>query len=321
MGVRRAEVFLPHGPVALRTYLSTAAGGWPYSSAAIDPSALSLSTQVSGGAHAMGFTRGLHLRSAMTEVDQLLSTLRSSMKRIAGEEKTVGVAYSGGLDSSIVVALAKELANTKGYTCAITGSFDDKHASESALDDGIVAETVHLSEPELVKYIVRAAGVLGTVSPVQISYSVPVLCALDSCREKLLLTGSGADELFGGYAKYQAHSDPEAAMSSDLVKAIAEAQLLGAEAQRLGKRLGFPFMDEPVIMAALNVPVERKVDVSGRKLVLREIGKVLAPHSADKPKKAAQYSSGVMKEMERLAKADRLDLHDWTADVCSRQRH
>ncbi|MBN1676992.1 MAG: hypothetical protein JW880_00480 [Candidatus Thermoplasmatota archaeon] len=258
---------------------------------------------------------------AMKDVEALLSVLRSSMKRIVGEEEAVAVAYSGGLDSSIVVALAKELANTGGYTCAIPGSFDDKHATEAAQHDGIETRTIHLTDAGLVKYVVRSATVLGTVNPVAISYTIPLLCALDSCDEKLLLAGSGADELFGGYAKYEASSDPEASMSSDLVKTLAEAQLLQAEASRLGKRMGFPFIDEAVIMTALGVPVERKVDISGRKLILREVGRVLSPHSADKPKKAAQYSSGVMKEMERLAKADRLDLHDWTPAIISRQSH
>ncbi len=257
----------------------------------------------------------------MTDADQLLSVLRSSMRKTMGDEKKVAVAYSGGLDSSIVAALAKELGSPKGYTCAVQGSFDDKHALDAARLDGIETRVVHLTDPDLLRYIVRAAGVLGTVSPVSIAYTIPILCALDICDEKLLLAGSGADELFAGYAKYQAHTDPEKAMSSDLVKTLAEEQLLQTEASRLGKRIGFPFTDEAVIMAALNTPLERKVDVSGRKLILRDIGKSLVPHSADKPKKAAQYSSGVMKEMERMAKAERLELHDWTAVVCSRQSH
>jgi asparagine synthase (glutamine-hydrolysing) len=257
----------------------------------------------------------------MTDVDQLLSVLRGSMKRIAGGESAVGVAYSGGLDSSIVVALAKELASSRGYTCAVAGSFDDKHAPEAARQDGIEVRTIHLSDEDLMRYILRSAGVLGTADPVPISYTIPILCALDACEEKLLLVGAGADELFGGYAKYQGDSDPEASMSSDLVKTLAEGQLLQAEAKRMGKRVGFPFTDEAVIMAALSMPVERKVDVSGRKLVLRDIGRLVAPHSADKPKKAAQYSSGVMKEMDRLARADRLDLHDWTSAICARQSH
>lgn len=271
--------------------------------------------------HGDGFLSYTAFAGTMTDVERLLSVLRSSMKKIAGGEEAVAVAYSGGLDSSIVVALAKEVTSTKGYTCAIPGSFDDKHAVEAAQYDGIETKTIHLNDADLVKYVVRSAAVLGTVNPVPISYTIPVLCALDCCDQKLLLVGSGADELFGGYARYQASSDPEASMSSDLVKTLAEAQLLQAEATRLGKRIGFPFTDEAVIMAALSIPVERKVDFSGRKLILREIGKVLSPHSADKPKKAAQYSSGVMKEMERLARVERLDLHEWTPAICSRQSH
>ncbi|HEX9908138.1 MAG TPA: asparagine synthase-related protein, partial [Thermoplasmata archaeon] len=142
-----------------------------------------------------------------------------------------------------------------------------------------------------------------------------------NCEEDLLLVGSGADELFGGYAKYQASTDPEAAMSSDLVKMMAEAQLLQTEAAKVGKRIGFPFTDEAVVMAALNVPVQEKVDLSGRKIILREVGRALSLHSADRPKKAAQYSSGVLKEMERLAGAQRLNLHDWTTMITSRKSH
>jgi asparagine synthase (glutamine-hydrolysing) len=261
------------------------------------------------------------LAGTMTDVDQLLSVLRGATKRIAGDKKHVAVAYSGGLDSSIMVALVKELVSPTGYTCAVKGSFDDKHVAEAARLDGIETMVIHLTDEDLVRYIVRSAGVLGTVSPVTISYTIPVLCALDNSKEDLLMVGSGADELFGGYAKYQAHTDPEGAMSADLVKTLAEEQLLQAEAGRLGKSIGFPFTDEAVIMAALSIPVERKMDVSGRKLILRDVGRSLVPHSADRPKKAAQYSSGVMKEMEKMAKEERLDLHDWTAAVCSRQSH
>lgn len=259
--------------------------------------------------------------ASMTDLERLLSALRGSMRRIVAGEGAVGVAYSGGLDSSVMVALAKELTEARGYTCAIEGSFDAKHAPDCAREDGIEARMIRLSEQDLVGYVVRSAGVLGTTNPVSIAYTIPVLCALDECEEKVLLVGNGADELFGGYAKYQEHGDPEAAMSSDLVKALAEGQLLQAEARRIDKRIGFPFTDEAVIMAALSMPVRRKIDISGRKLALREIGRLLAPHAADKPKKAAQYSSGVMKEMEGLARADGLDIHDWTSAVCTRQSH
>ncbi len=255
----------------------------------------------------------------MTDATQLLAVLRSSMRKLAGEEEVVAVAYSGGLDSSIVVALAKELTRTTGYTCAIPGSFDDKHVAEAAQHDGVGTKTIHLTDEELTYYVRRAASVLGTLNPGSIAYTIPILCVLDKCEEDLLLVGSGADELFGGYAKYQASTDPEAAMSSDLVKSMAEAQLLQAEAARLGKRVGFPFTDESVVMAALSVPVHDKVDISGRKLILREVGRALQLHSADRPKKAAQYSSGVLKEMERLAASARMEFHDWTTMVASRK--
>jgi len=61
-------------------------------------------------------------------------------------------------------------------------------------------------------------------------------------------------------------------------------------------------MDLRVVRTALAIPPENKVRDGVRKLPLREVAmRVLPPSIAQHEKKAMQYGSGVMKEIQRLA--------------------
>jgi hypothetical protein len=64
-----------------------------------------------------------------------------------------------------------------------------------------------------------------------------------------------------------------------------------------------------------SLPVDRKVSASGRKILLREVARMLDLQSHDIPKKAAQYSSGVLKEMRKLARSEGVSLSDWTSHL------
>ena len=57
----------------------------------------------------------------VTTPTSLLNALRESITSAIGKERTVAVAYSGGLDSSLIASLAKESAEVKCYTCAMAG--------------------------------------------------------------------------------------------------------------------------------------------------------------------------------------------------------
>ena len=249
----------------------------------------------------------------------LLNRLKAATRDIIGSEPAVAVAYSGGVDSSMIVAIALEFSEVRCYTCAIEGSFDSRKAIEYAAEDGVNHLVISPREKELVGWVARASSLLGSADPVRIAYSIPILCVLEACDEGCVLAGNGADELFGGYAKYSYAEDPRSLMAVDLEKMQQEARLLSALATAKGKRIGFPFASKEVVSFAEQTPLEEKVNDSGRKLILREAARLMGLRSYDRPKKAAQYSSGILKMMERISRRERLELSEWTARVSQEQ--
>lgn len=256
----------------------------------------------------------------MMDADGLLKLFRVSVKECIASSRSVAVAYSGGVDSAVVERVAREFAATTGYTCAVRGSHDHARAPLMAAESGVDLRLVDLDRHGLVELVGKACRVLGTDDPLRVAYSVPILCVIDACEEAVLLVGSGADELFGGYAKYLDHEDPESAMASDIKKMQMENELLREYAKSVGKELGAPFVSEALVSFARGLPTARKLGGGERKIVLREAAKALGVLSHDAPKKAAQYSSGVMREMRRMSKEEGKELRAWTAEAAKGRR-
>jgi asparagine synthase (glutamine-hydrolysing) len=253
------------------------------------------------------------------EAAEALDLLRKSTEAIISGEAAVSVAYSGGLDSSVVAAVAGEFAKIRCYTCVVHESFDARNAKARAESESLELILVELTAEDIPAIVSEAADMLGTSNPIPLAYTIPVLAVLKESRERLVLAGHGADEMFGGYAKYASARNPAQMMAEDLDKMLREGEQLKKAANSLGKRIGFPFVSKELIEFSRSLPLDRKVSPLERKILLREIAKMLGLPSHNLPKKAAQYSSGVLKEMERLAKADGRSLADWTRSLAQRR--
>lgn len=269
-------------------------------------------------------TRWLYLRRSQfllaMDTDELVARLREATKDAIRGSEAVGVAYSGGVDSAVIASLASESARVVCYTCAVAGSHDHMRAPATAAEEGLELHMVMMDRGTLTEAVRKVCEVLETENPLKAAFTVPIMCALEACAEKVVLVGSGADELFGGYAKYLEDCDPETSMATDLEVALADLGRLRAYAGSVGKRLEAPFVAPGVISFAKGIPLERKLSAGNRKATLRDAAKALGVLSHDSPKKAAQYSSGVMKEMRAMAKERGMDLGDWTAEVASNSR-
>ncbi|MHC1680819.1 MAG: asparagine synthase C-terminal domain-containing protein [Methanomassiliicoccales archaeon] len=228
------------------------------------------------------------------------------------------VLFSGGLDSSLLTALAKPFSELRLYTVGYPGSHDLEASRSGAEELGLPWEPIILNDDLLRKAIVYLRDQVGVTDPVTISFEVPFYVVCAKVTEKVLLSGQGADELFGGYARYSSMSPEELgeARTADVKSLLFEGYLREVRmAQGFGKMLLCPYLDPKVIEVGLSIPPEDLFGDMGNKRPLRSIAHGMGLSAAKAPKKAAQYGSGVMKAMKRLAAAHGMDLGTWVAEV------
>ena len=131
------------------------------------------------------------------------------MKRMSASDVPIGVLLSGGLDSSLIVALLKEAGHEDIRTFSIGfEDIDDEVGSEFEYSDQIVSRfnTQHK------KYQVSNIEVLPRLSEAVLNMSEPMvgqdavafylLSEQVSKHTKVVLSGQGADEAFAGYFWY-----------------------------------------------------------------------------------------------------------------------
>ncbi len=141
-------------------------------------------------------------------VDLYKDVLTESMKkRLSGlNESTLGVIFSGGIDSVLVAQLLQ--SEGKNVICYCTGTEDsgDIQAAKSVADDlGLELKTTIINEdmienllPEIIENV-EEGGLL------QVEVAIPMYLAAKMASEdgiKVMYTGQAADELFAGYPWY-----------------------------------------------------------------------------------------------------------------------
>lgn len=228
------------------------------------------------------------------------------------------VLFSGGLDSALLTALAKSFCELRLYTVGYPGCHDLEAGGKAAKELGLPWEPILIDDDMLCGAVAYLRDRMGVNDPVTISFEVPLYIICAKVPEEVLLSGQGADELFGGYARYASMSPEELneARAADVQRLLFDGFLREVRLARgFGKTLVCPYLDLNVIEAALSIPSGELFGELGNKQPLRLIAQGMGLTSAKAPKKAAQYGSGVMKAMKRLASAKGSDLGEWVAGV------
>jgi asparagine synthase (glutamine-hydrolysing) len=244
--------------------------------------------------------------------EAVLRTLNCTVKHRVG--KKTGVLFSGGLDSSLVALLASEYSDVVLYTAGAEGSPDLEWARKASDMLGLPLREYVFDIDDVREAVPRVVFAIEEPNPMNIAIGIPLYFATLKAREggvKVLLSGQGADELFGGYAKYLER--PEL-MESDILELGERNLARDDKIAMLNSVEGrFPFLGLPVISAALNTPMEAKISNGVRKLVLRKaaLRAGLPEELAMREKKAAQYGSFAQKFLEKLVKSEGLNLREY----------
>ncbi|MEV8021312.1 asparagine synthase (glutamine-hydrolyzing) [Streptomyces sp. NPDC086554] len=147
--------------------------------------------------------------------DRVRELLHTETARLVRADAPLSVITSGGLDSSLVSALAvREVPGLHSFNIAYTGEWphDERHfAREAALRNGTRHHQVEVDPADFHHLLPQVVWHLGQPNADPITLSTYVLFgAVRDAGFRVALTGDAADELFGGYDRIRSALDAPA---------------------------------------------------------------------------------------------------------------
>ncbi|MGN6792434.1 MAG: asparagine synthetase B family protein, partial [Streptosporangiaceae bacterium] len=259
--------------------------------------------------------------SLITDAGEVAALVRAAIAdAIAVRTETrlrVGVILSGGLDSSLTLAHVRERhPDCVAFTVGAPGSADIEYASKLAADLGVRHEIIEI-QPRLIRlHEVREAIRISELTEygdiINAVVSVPLFRRIASMGIKVVLTGDGSDELFGGYAMYDQIA-PAQARRLFLHKLAnlgrTELQRVDRTSMASGVEVRVPFLDPVVVDLAMRLPLTLKVRDGTEKWILRQaFADVLPDYIRRRPKNPMSHASG-LHERTRLYKPTFTRIH------------
>ncbi|MEC9416374.1 MAG: asparagine synthase-related protein [Thermoproteota archaeon] len=217
-----------------------------------------------------------------TETKQCMEILENAVR----ECKSDWIALSGGLDSSILAHLRKD---QKPQTMTIiTKDFlgtDLTFAQIIAKHVGLSLSLIQVNMEEVLDSINETIKILGNFNDIEIRNSIVPYIYLTTLKNKgvnSVITGDGADEVFGGYNFLLKKSDNEI---EDELKRIKKIMHFPSKdiARSLDMEVETPFLNEDMIKFSDELPVSKKINSKeGKKFgkwILRETFEEYLPNN------------------------------------------
>ena len=226
--------------------------------------------------HASAYTRD-NLDTVCRKIREKL--IAGVEKRLVADAK-VGFLLSGGLDSSLVCAIAAKKSKTPIRTFAIGmvgDAIDLKYARQAADWMGSQHTEVIMTREQVLSSLEEVIRVLGTfdITTIRASMGMYLLCKWihENTDVRVLLTGEISDELFG--YKYTDFAPSAAAFQEESEKRIRELHMYDVlradrciSANSLEARV--PFGDLDFVKYVLSIDPEKKLNTYGKgKYLLR----------------------------------------------------
>lgn len=238
--------------------------------------------------------------------------LEKAVEKRMSDGAVTGVLLSGGLDSSIIAAIAASIdPRIECYTVSMEGAADLPLARDVTEFLGLKHHVYMFDEQEIAGVLREAIYHQEMFEESCIHGAIANFLAGRFVRGKAtcVLSGEGADEYFAGYdGQYRVAENPEerSAIVNSLVNVAHNTAL-----QRLdrlnaanGLESRMPFLDAAVMDFALKIPLEYKIhgaDEVGKWILRDAFEDSLPEHLIYQTKRFFSQGSGVSSVMRRMA--------------------
>jgi len=249
-------------------------------------------------------------------LDHLKNSLEKAVHRQLMSDVPYGVLLSGGLDSSVISAIAKKYASKRiesddksdawwpqlhSFAIGLKDSPDLASSVKVAQHIGTVHHEINFTLEEGLDAIRDVIYHIETYDVTTVRASTPMYLlarVIKSMGVKMVLTGEGADEIFGGYLYFHKAPNPRA-FHEETVRKISKLHLY--DCLRANKSLAawgvegrVPFLDKEFLDVAMRInPAEKMVSKERiEKWVLRKTFENYLPSQVTWRQKE-QFSDGV----------------------------
>ncbi len=252
-----------------------------------------------------------HLSDKKEIITHLTTLFEKAIEKRVGDER-VGIAFSGGVDSTFLALLCHKLKK-KFYlfNVGLPGAQDVVWAAK--INEQFLWPMWHriLTEEEAEQIVKDVVKILPDPNVIKVGVACPEYAVLELAKKhgiKTVLGGLGSEEIFAGYERHKK------AIANNEVHQESWKGLLGlwerdltrdiALSKHFDIALACPFLDKDVVKYCMQILPELKINHEEKKIILRETALAygLPREFAFRPKKAAQYGSGFDAFLEKLAK-------------------
>jgi asparagine synthase (glutamine-hydrolysing) len=266
-----------------------------------------------------------------TAARRLRTLLEHSIRERVSGLKEVVIAFSGGLDSSIIASLAKKTgSNVLLIHVSLENEPEVEYAKQAAEELKLPLYCYLHTEHEVLQTISKVIGAIEEPQPVKVSIGIPIYWTAEKTAEmdlRVMLAGQGADELFGGYKRYLdeylggGSEKAQMTMFNDILRMYEDNLERDSKiCNHLNVELRLPFATISMAKFAINLPLELKMERTSntlRKLVLRRVAKdLLLPQTiVNRPKRAIQYTTGINKALKKIARQEGVPMAEYLQKV------
>lgn len=265
--------------------------------------------------------------AAVNDLDlQLIrETLTEATRKRLMSDVPIGVLLSGGLDSSLTSSIAARLLAEEGKTLHSFSIGLDTNAPDAIAARKVAAflgtqhHEIHFTIEQGIEILDQLIWHLETYDVTSVRASTPMYFLSKAIADKgikVVLSGEGADEIFGGYLYFRNAPSTEDFQKETIerVQKLFTADLLRADKSTMahGLEARVPFLDKAFLDAAMTIKAEEK-----QPKTYNGVEKYILRKAFDTPEKPYLPQEVLWRQKEQFSDGVGYNWIDTLIDYCS----